>query len=207
MIRYSFIAVALASLIAAPVQAGESHNSEIGFSAHLVKSQLSAGRVGIEIFADPRVDVASLVAGLDLSKPASAQSISDRVNEKRALLYPDEEIILSVTPPRNSRAAAAAQEKAGLVKALYWWNNTNCSTCYWFAQYTSTVATLFIDDVQYGAYKISDKVGTGNWILRYTTGTGGASTRYTVGPKVNRGFRGDANGVSSKADIVIYFFN
>src|SRR5262245_31162453 len=206
MIRFSFIAVALSLLIAVPVQAGESHNSEIGFSAHLVKSQLSAGRVGIEIFADPRVDVASLVADLDLSKPAAAQSISDRVNEKRTLLYPDEEIILSVTPPRSSRAAAA-QEKAGLVKAIYWWNNTNCSTCYWFAQYTSTVATLFIDDVQYGAYQISDKVGTGNWIFRYLTGTGGASTRYNVGSKVNRGFRGDANGVSSKADIVIYFFN
>lgn len=206
MFRHLSIAIALACLIATPTQAGESHNSEIGFStSNLIKSNLNVGRVAVEIYAADQVDVASLLTDLDLSKSASAQAIADRVNERRKLLYPDEEIILAITPPQDSRAAGA-QEKAALVKALYWWNNTNCSTCYWFAQYTSNIATLFVDDVEYGAYDIYDKVGSGNWIYRYRTGEGSASTRYSLGARTTRGFRGNAAGVASKADVIMYFF-
>jgi hypothetical protein len=201
MIRHLYVLIALA-LIAVPARPQET--SSIGFSkSNLVKSTFSAGRVAVEIFADGRVDVKSLVADLDLSKSASAQAISDSVNERRKLLYPTEEIILSIAPPSH---AASFEEKVGLVKAIYWWNNANCSTCYWYAQYTSTVATMFIDAVDYGAYNIYDKVGSGNWIFRYLTSAGGSSTRYSFGPSTTRGFKGVAAGVDSQADIVMYFF-
>jgi hypothetical protein len=207
MIRSAYVFAALVSLIAGPALAGEAHNSDIGYSSsNLVKSSFSAGRVAVEIFAGDRVDVASLVAGIDLEKSASAQLISDRLNEKRQLLYPDEEIILSITPPQTLPATGSV-DKIGLVKAIYWWNNVNCSTCYWYAQYTSTVATMVIDDVQYGAYNLYDKIGTGNWVFRYLTRSGGSSTRYSFGSSALRGFKGAAAGVNSKADIVIYFFN
>jgi hypothetical protein len=45
------------------------------------------------VFAEGRIDVPSLLSGVDLSRPATAQDIADRVNEARKRLYPDEEII------------------------------------------------------------------------------------------------------------------
>lgn len=93
------------------------------------------------------------------------------------------------------------------MKAIYWWNNTNCSTCYWYALYTSTVATMVIDDVQYGAYNVYDVVGTGSWVFRYLVRKGNAATRYSFGPSALRGFKGASVGASSKADVVMYFFN
>jgi hypothetical protein len=209
MNRYLSAFIVFSHLMAVPALAGENHNAGFVVSnPNLFKSSFSAGDVAVEIFADSRVDVQSLVAGVDFSGAASAQMISDRVNEKRMRLYPEEEIILSIAPPQNVRfAESASGDKASLVKAIYWWNNTNCSTCYWYAQYTSTVATMFIDDVKYGAYNLYDQVGNGNWIFRYRTNAGDAATRYNTGSKVLRGFKGSAAGVSSKADVVMYFFN
>jgi hypothetical protein len=190
-------------LIAAPAQAEDNHNYGIGFSnKNLLRSSFSAGRTGVEIFAESQVDVARLVAEVDLAKDASSQGIADRINAARKRLYPREEIILSIAP-----AQGLPGDKASLVKAIYWWNNTNCSTCYWYAQYTSATATLFTDDIQYGAYNIYDRVGTGGWVFRTSIGAGGAVTRYSVGSKTTRGFKGASAGISSKADVVMYFFN
>jgi hypothetical protein len=96
--------------------------------------------------------------------------------------------------------------KVALVKAVYWWNNTNCDTCYWYAQYTSTTATLFIANIVYGSYSIYDRQGNGNWSYHWDVDEGGAGTLFNYGVKKNRGFRGDAAGVDSQADIVMYFF-
>jgi hypothetical protein len=207
MARHASVFLVLVCLLALPALAGENHNAGLGFSrSDMLKSRVAAGRFGAELFAAGGVDVAALTAELEGVEPSSPQDFADRINAQRELLYPDEEIILSIGP-REEGGGVADHSKAALVKAIYWWNNTNCSTCYWFAQYSSTVATLFVDDVQYGRYRVSDKVGNGAWVYRYLTAAGGASTRYTTGAKTNRGFRGDADGVSSKADIVIYFFN
>ena len=65
---------------------------------------------------------------------------------------------------------------------------------------------MFISNIQYGAYNLYDRVGSGNYILRYFVDEGGSATRFSCGPKTTRGFRGYAAGVSSKADVVIYFF-
>jgi hypothetical protein len=207
MIRHVYMFLALIALLAIPTQAVDFPDSGIGFSKsnHFVKSSFSAGRVALDVFAEGRVDVPSLLAALNLSQSTTAQEIADRVNEARKRLYPDEEIILSITPPQNSRAAVSG-EKAGLVRAIVWWNNTNCSTCYWYAEYSSSVATMFISDIEYGAYNLYDKVGSGNYILRYFVDEGDSATRITYGSKTTRGFRGYAVGVPSKADVVLYFF-
>jgi hypothetical protein len=204
MKRYLYAVLALA-LLAGPIQAQENHNSGIGFSqSNLIKRTFNAGRSAIEIFAGPRVEIESLLAGIDPSKAASVQSISDRVNSARKLLFPNEEIILSITPPQKPDGVVHAE--ASLVQAIFWWNNSNCSTCYWYAQYTSSVATMFIDDIQFGAYDLYDRVGSGGWVYRYYVSEGGSATRYSYGSKVTRGFKGAASGVDSKADIVMYFF-
>jgi hypothetical protein len=199
----------LVCLMVVPCWAEDNHNAGLGFSKPgLVKSSFAAGRTAIEMYADSRVDVASLLSDLDLSRPASAQAISDHVNAKRKQLYPDEEIVLSIAPPQEPRAGSSGpEEKTALVRAIYWWNNANCSTCYWYALYTSTVATMVIDDVQSGAYNVYDVVGTGSWVFRYLVKKGGAATRYSFGPNALRGFKGASVGVASKADVVMYFFN
>lgn len=207
MTRYLSVLIVLVCLTAVsmPARAGESHNSDIGFSSSLVKRSFRVGQVGVELFAQDRVDAVSLLADVDFSKAATPQSISDQVNARRKQLYPDAEIILSLTPAQTPGSGPG--DKAGLVKAIYWWNNTNCSTCYWYAQYTSTAATMFIDDVQYGAYNVYDRTGSGNWVFRYLVNAGGAATRATYGSSGLKGFKGSAAGVSSKADVVMYFFN
>lgn len=106
MNRYwsSFVVVCL---MVVPCWAEDNHNAGLGFSKPgLVKSSFAAGRTAIEMYADSRVDVTSLLADLDLSRPASAQSISDHVNAKRKQLYPDEEIVLSIaSPPASKRVS------------------------------------------------------------------------------------------------------
>lgn len=207
MMRYLTMLIVLACVLAVPAYAGENHNADLGFSsAHLVKSSFTAGQGSVEFLAGSQVDVAGLIVDIDLSKPGSAQSIADRVNEKRMLLYPKEEIILSITPAENARPVDPEQ-KVALVKAIYWWNNNNCSTCFWFAQYTSTVATMFISNVKFGSYNIYDKIGSGDWVYRSLTRAGGSATRYSYGSRTLRGFKGATRGVASKADIVMYFFN
>jgi hypothetical protein len=207
MIRHVYMFLALLALLTLPIQAADFHDSGIGFSKanHFVKSSFSAGRVALDVFAEGRVDVPSLLAALDLSRSASAQDITDRVDEARKRLYPDEEIILSITPPQNTRSAVPG-EKAGLVRAIVWWNNTNCSDCYWYAEYSSSIATMFISAIEYGAYNIYERVGSGNYLFRYLVGEGSAATRANYGSKTTRGFRGYAAGVASKADVVLYFF-
>ena len=202
MTRYIYSFIALICLFVSSALA-QDHEGIGSSRANFVKSRYSAGGHGIEIYAEPGVNVAGLLSGLDLAKTASSQAIADRVNAKRKQLYPHDEIVLSIGPAEK----AVSGEKAGLVRSIYWWNNTNCSSCYWYAQYTSTTATMFIDAIEYGSYDIYDKVGTnGAWIFRYNLDAGNAAGRYTVGSNQLRGFKGAAAGVASQADVVIFFF-
>jgi hypothetical protein len=207
VIRTASLGIALACLIALPALAEDNHEAGLGFSRpDLVKSSLTAGPLAVELYADRRVDVGSLVADIDFSQPTNVQSIADRVNEKRLALYPDEEIILSLTPP-PSKSRTVPGEKTALVKALFWWNNNNCATCYWYAQYQSTTATLFTDNVHTGSYNVYDRTGSSDWTFRFLIHPGGAATRATYGSKTLRGFKGAATGTPTTADIVMYFFN
>jgi hypothetical protein len=207
MIRKLSVMFAMACLCAGgPAIAGENHNEEIGSSnRELARSEFQTRKASLEIYAADRVDTARLLENIGLSDSSTPQEISDRVNAVRKRFYPDEEIILSITPWASR--SVSPENKVGLVRAIYWWNNNNCSTCNWYAQYTSTTATMFIDDVRSGAYRLFDRTGSGNWVFRYRVRTGESATRYSYGPLTLRGFKGDADGVASKADIVMYFFN
>jgi hypothetical protein len=206
MIRKWFALLGLVSLMAAPALAGETHNSGIATSrTDLIRSEIGAGRNAVELMATNHVDVNALLGDVDLSTASSPEAIADAINAKRLALYPDEEIILSVGPSKEARQPNT--EKVNLVRAIYWWNNTNCSNCYWMAEYTSTTATLFVGRVEYGSYNINDRPGTSGYIYRWTLNSNDTGTLYNYGPKRVRGFRGNANGVSSKTDIVMYFFN
>ncbi len=205
MVRNAFVLAALVCLLAGPALATDLEREGLGSSnKQLAGSSFQAGHVAFTLFAGPRVDVASLIQDVDLEHGASAQAISDLVNARRKSLYPNEEIILTVTPRRSAESHVTGE--SSLVKAIFWWNNTNCSTCYWWAQYTSATATAFTDDVQ-GSYLFYDLVGSSGYVLRYTINDGGAASRATYGKRTLRGFKGAANGVDSQADVVLYFFN
>ncbi len=109
------------------------------------------------------------------------------------------EIVLNVTPG----------DGATLVKAIYWWNNINNAGNYWWAQYTSKIAVLFLDDIPYGRYKIYYHLGSATWIFKttiYALGGYSHATYYTSGGPGMLGYKGVAQ-VKSKADIIMYFFN
>lgn len=206
MSRRLFVLFALAALFSGPVRAARELQSPAVVLSHsnLLRSTFTVGKSAVEVLAGPHVDSEALLAGLDLSQANSAQAISDRVDQARKLLYPEEEIILSVTLPQETPRVLPAS--ASLVRAIYWWNNTTCDGCYWFAEYQSTAATMFISEIEYGAYDLYYKIGGGNWIYKYFAPEGSSATLYSVGSRTNRGFSGVASEGASKAHIVMYFF-
>jgi hypothetical protein len=169
----------------------------------LAKTSFTAPNLSFDLYARGTVDVGSLIEGMNLMNGESAESIYAKVNTRRQRLYPDEEIILSITIPEPAKISALAG--TSLVKAIYWWNNANAANNYWWAQYTSSIATLFVDDVKYGNYKIYEMRGTNKWYYRYRMGAGYSYGAYNYGSYALRGFEGVAT-VASIADIVMFFF-
>ena len=170
----------------------------------LFKSSFVVGKISYDLRAQADVSVFDLIKDIYSTKGESAESIHAKIDAQRQKLYPNKEIILTITIPKPANGGTTPA--TSLVKAIYWWNNVNAANNYWWAQYTSTVATMFISDVWYGKYKIYDKVGTGSWIYKISVSKGGTATRYTYGPLQTRGFKGVASGVASRADVVMYFF-
>jgi hypothetical protein len=206
MCQRSYILLTLAALLAGPIQAAQDVQAPaVVFSqSSLVRKTFSVGKSQVEIFAGRNVDAEALLAGIDPTKDFSAQSISDQVDQARKLLFPDEEIVLSVTPPQEPHRVLPAQ--ASLARAIFWWNNTNCDGCYWYAEYLSTAATMFIADIQYGAYNLYDKIGNGKWVHKFYAPADSTWTLFSVGSRTKRGFQGVALEGGSRAHIVMYFF-
>lgn len=175
--------------------------SERGLSKH----SFSCGQSSFELYAPGIANISSLVKEINFSKGESPDSIYEKVNRRRLQFYPDQEMILMISA--SQPLAKHPQDARGLVRSIYWWNNYNCRNCYWMAQYNSTIATMFVDDVQYGAYRIYDRVGGENWRYRYRISEGQSGTRCSWGGFTLRGFKGESAGLNSKADIVMYFFN
>lgn len=128
-------------VIVSPVFAGDADNVSSAEGLHvtgLEKQSFQAGKTSFEIHAGSAIDVEALVG--TVKKTDSPQTIHDKINARRKWLYPDEPLILSI----QGDAGAAVS----LVRAIYWWNSVNtCKGCYWFAQYYSTTATMFTDDI------------------------------------------------------------
>jgi len=168
----------------------------------LAKRTYVAPNLSFDLFSRGTIDVGRLIEGVNLTYGESADSIYAKVDALRQKLYPDEEIILSITIPEPMMISAAS---ASLVRAIYWWNNDNDTGHSWYAQYYSTVATLSVNDTKYGDYKIYQMDEKGKWIYkrRHVAGAGYGACSY--GPYRLRGFKGIAQKPSI-SDIVIFFF-
>ncbi len=202
MRKVCWIGVLFLSLaaVASAVQDGELVLSR----KDLFKRSFVLEKISYDLHAQADVNVFDLINNIQLTQGETAESIYAKIDAQRRKLYPDKEIILTITIPKPANAGTTIA--TSLVKAVYWWNNANPANNYWYWQATSTVATMFISDVKYGKYKVYDRVGSGSWIYRALVGAGGTATRYSYGPLLLRGFKGTASGVASMADIVMYFF-
>lgn len=196
---FCFLFLSLAGAAAA-AQDGDLVMAEKG----LLKSSFVLEKISYDLRVPAEVNVLNLTNGISPMAGETAESIHAKIDLQRQKLYPDKEIILTITIPKP--AGDGKMIVTSLVKAIYWWNNTNAANYYWYAQYTSTVATMFTT-IKYGKYKVYDRVGSGAWVYRYFKSAGTSCTRYSWGPSNLRGFKGVAYGVTSMADIVMYFFN
>jgi hypothetical protein len=160
----------------------------------LVKESFRAGTTGLDVYAGPRVDLRALLKAANVGKDETPQSIHDKINAARQRLYPNEPMVLEVSPAKSVDTAAS------LVKAYTGWNYAGSWTAYW----ASEAATMFISDVL-GAYNVYDCYPCGKWKLRGTVRTGGSFTRYNYGSYVYRGFS-LIRGSGSRADFAMYFF-
>jgi hypothetical protein len=169
----------------------------------LAKRTYVTPNLSFDLFSRGTIDVGRLIEGVNLTNGESAESIYAKVDAQRQRLYPDEEIILSITIPEPAKISAVAG--SSLVKAIYWWNNANAANISWWAYYYSTVATVCVNDIQYGNYKFYQMAANGSWVYKRRMGAGYSLGGYSCGSYMLRGFKGVAT-VASKADIVIYFF-
>jgi hypothetical protein len=202
MRRISLVVVLSISLAAGAV-AGDVMDRDLCIMGRdLAKRSFTAPNLSFDLYAGGIIDVGSLIEGVNLTNGESAESIYAKVDAQRQRLYPDEEIILSITIPEPMMIAAVS---SSLVKAIYWWNNANAANNTWWAQYYSTVATVCINDIQYGNYKFYQMATNGSWVYKRRMGAGYGFGGYSCGSYMLRGFKGVAT-VASKADIVIYFF-
>jgi hypothetical protein len=202
MRRISLVVVLSISL-AAVAAAGDVMDRDLCIMGRdLAKRSFTAPNLSFDLYARGIIDVGSLIEGVNLTNGESAESIYVKVDAQRQRLYPDEEIILSITIPEPAMISAAS---SSLVKAIYYWNNANDVNHYWYAQYTSTAATVCVSDIQYGNYKFYQMDKNGKWVYKRRMGAGYSLGGYSCGSYMLRGFKGVAT-VASKADIVMYFF-
>jgi hypothetical protein len=162
----------------------------------LVKEHFRAGTTSLDVHAGARVDVQAVLRAAKVGKNESAQTIQEKIDAARQRLYPNEPLVIEITPAKSS----AASMGASLVKGYIGWNVAGG----WWAIWASTTAVLFVDDVR-GAYNVSDCYPCGGWKLRGTVRTGGSATRYNYGGYAYRGFSLKP-GSGSRTDFVMYFF-
>jgi len=168
----------------------------------LVKRSFTTSNLSFDLYSRGAIDVSRLIEGVNLTSGESADSIYAKVDAQRQRLYPNEEIILSITIPEPTMALANYNS---LVKAIYWWNNTNYTGEYWYAQYYGTVATVCVNDIRYGNFKFYQMDKYGRYIYKRRIGAGTSLGGYSCGSYMLQGFKGVAQ-IPSISDIVIYFF-
>jgi hypothetical protein len=203
MKRVSVVLVLFVSL-AAVVVAGDVVERDLYIQGRdLAKRSFTAPNLSFDLYSRGTIDVGPLIEGVNLTKGESAESIYAKVDMQRQRLYPDEEIILSITIPEPVMISAVAG--ASLVRSIYWWNNVNPKNTSFFAQYYSTAGTCFISDIKYGNYKIYANNGNGKWVYKRRMGAGYSWGGCSYGTYALRGFEGVAT-IDSVSDIVMYFF-
>lgn len=162
----------------------------------LAKETFRAGTIALDLYAGREVDVRTLLRVARVGKSETPQTIHDKIDAARQRLYPNEPLVIEVSPGESTPRTAGAS----LVKGYYGWNYRGSWTAYW----ASTVAVLFGDDIR-GAYNVYDCYPCGGWKFRGTYRTGGSFSRYNYGGYVYRGFS-LIRGSSSQMDFAMYFF-
>jgi len=162
----------------------------------LVKESFRSGATILDVYAGDSIDVRALLKAAKVGKDESAQTIHDKIDTARQRLYPNEPLVIEVTPPFSSRVSTGA----ALVKGYYGWNYAGS----WWAYWASTTAVMFLDDIR-GAYNVYDCYPCGNWVFRGTYRSGGSATRYNYGGYIYRGFS-LSRGSGSQMDFAMYFF-
>lgn len=202
MRRVSLVLVLFFTL-AAVVMAGDVMEHGLCIKGRdLAKRTFVAPNLSFDLYSRGTIDVSCLIEGVNLTSGESADSIYAKVDALRQKLYPNEEIILSITIPEPTMAIAASNS---LVKAIYWWNNTNDTGHTWWAQYYGTVATVCVNDIKYGNFKFYQMDKYGRYIYKRRIGAGYGLGGYSCGSYMLQGFKGVAQ-IPSIADIVMYFF-
>jgi hypothetical protein len=99
MRRISLVVVLSISLAAGAV-AGDVMDRDLCIMGRdLAKRSFTAPNLSFDLYAGGIIDVGSLIEGVNLTNGESAESIYAKVDAQRQRLYPDEEIILSITIP------------------------------------------------------------------------------------------------------------
>jgi len=175
--------------------------AEESFSAQslLLSNQTSIGNHTIKIYTQKPIDTSFLLENIDANDDSA--SIQAKIDSKRKLLYPDEEIAVEIS--NDSVQTDRAPVTMVLVKSIYWWNNVNGQGKYWYATYDSNVAVIVVT-VLSGSYELKYYNNPG-WKLwnSYATTTHANSS---FGSYRRRGFLGTGLSSYNKADIVMYFF-
>lgn len=192
--------VCLVGVAPARAQLFERSQSEtiITSDAALPSVTYRAGTSTIEMRAERGVNIEDLLIAAKIRPTDDGQSIVDKVNKVRERLYPDREISIVVSVPRQSGA------RAGIRVWRYYlsWNRRS-RLYYWWT--TMQAAVTFMDDVL-GTWNYYECFGCRSWAYRYRIGTGGALTRALTG-YTTMGFDYRPQTAGARADIVMWFFN
>jgi len=160
---------------------------------------LSSG-IQINLYSTKSIDLSLLLS--DVSDGDDFNALNAKINSKRAALFPDDEIILTLARPDDKSEKLTASGIV-LIYAIYWWNNVNGYGNYWYAVFDCHAADMFTN-VQSGGYNIY--VGW-PWVYWTTWWAGDRATYTQYGGYASRGFEGDGVGGYNVADVVMYFYN
>jgi hypothetical protein len=170
-------------------------------SSLLLSEQTTTGRYDIKIYTRNPIDTSILVK--DLTVTDSDATIKSKINSQRELAYPNEEIVVEVTPV-ESTIKRQSNDYIGLVAQIYAWNTYTSYNTIWHASYHCNVATGFIQVLQ-GSYHLAG-YANGAW-RRIASNINGTAAGWTSGNYQLLGVKG--KGLSTggnRAHVVLFFF-
>ena len=160
---------------------------------------LSPG-IQINLYSTKSIDLSLLLT--DIVDEDDFNTINAKINAKRIVLFPDDEIILTLARPEG-KSEKIAQSGIVLVYAIYWWSNANGYGDYWYAVVDCHAADMFTD-VEAGAYYLY--VGY-PWAYWTAVGVPYDTAYSQYGGYASRGFEGVGAYAYNQASIVMYFYN
>ena len=165
--------------------------------AKLSSMTYRAGTSKIELRAERGVNIQELLVAAKIRPNEDPQAIVEKVNVVRQRLYPEREISIVATAPRQRGTTSGIR----LWKYYLYWNRSSRIYFWWNPM---MAAVTFMDDVR-GTWRYYELLGS-SWRYKYQILTGGALTRALTGYTA-MGFDYQPKTYGARADIVAYFFN